>query len=202
MYAIVSVLCDEWLNSTADMVPTSPPYHEWFSGFSKRTRDLSKRSSWTDIWGITVRAHLEEILFQSFMALSDDPIRVLYFLVRGSGQLGTPILSGHSSSEFSTGIIAPPVLAASVMPSLQSILLQNNVQREALVKLIKSVDGTSGRISPGSARERELQALVAHLQQSNDDLGKQLQRMKAENAQSSTMGTPKSTGRDITFRMT
>ncbi|PIA40555.1 hypothetical protein AQUCO_02500337v1 [Aquilegia coerulea] len=105
---------------------------------------------------------------------------------------GTPTTSINPNSEL-TIPIAPTVLAASVLPSLQSILQQNNIQRETLVKLIKSVDGASefgdtgtsdqSQTSPGSARERELQVLVGHLQQSNEDLVKELQRLKLENSQ-------------------
>ncbi|KAF8399707.1 hypothetical protein HHK36_015577 [Tetracentron sinense] len=87
--------------------------------------------------------------------------------------------------------------ATSVLPSLQCILQQNTMQREQIIKLIKCVEQTSGQymdfheagtndllqISPASARERELESQVIHLQQSIGSLVEELQRQKMKNAQ-------------------
>ncbi|KAL5710795.1 non-specific serine/threonine protein kinase [Ranunculus cassubicifolius] len=113
-----------------------------------------------------------------------------------SGELspkGTSITSINSGENSSNIPIPPTTLVASILPSLQSILQQNTTQKETLVKLIKSVEGNfefpdlgcsdPQQVSTGSARERELQALVNQLQHSNDDLFKELQRLKTENAQ-------------------
>ncbi|PRQ53951.1 putative protein kinase STE-STE20-Fray family [Rosa chinensis] len=110
---------------------------------------------------------------------------------------------GSSNSFFSPvslGSSSPPssnVTAATVLPSLQCMLLQNTSQREEIVKLIKYVEHTSGmqgeitdvstsdllQIPPASCRERELQSLVINLQQSVGNLVEQLQRQKMKNAQ-------------------
>ncbi|XP_062010135.1 serine/threonine-protein kinase BLUS1 [Rosa rugosa] len=110
---------------------------------------------------------------------------------------------GSSNSFFSPvsgGSSSPPssnVTAATVLPSLQCMLLQNTSQREEIVKLIKYVEQTSGmqgeitdvstsdllQIPPASCRERELQSLVINLQQSVGNLVEQLQRQKMKNAQ-------------------
>ncbi|ONI19587.1 hypothetical protein PRUPE_3G286000 [Prunus persica] len=87
--------------------------------------------------------------------------------------------------------------AATVLPSLQCILQQNSLQREEIVKLIKyteQISGTQGECTDASSsdllqmplasgRERELQSLVIHLQQSVGNLVEQLQRQKLKNAQ-------------------
>ncbi|KAB5521102.1 hypothetical protein DKX38_025421 [Salix brachista] len=81
---------------------------------------------------------------------------------------------GGSASATTSNPAASPVL-----PSLQCILQQNNLQREEILKLIKYVEQTSGKllesgeaaandlllISPTWTRERELQAQVIGLQQ-------------------------------------
>ncbi|XP_043697504.1 uncharacterized protein LOC122648340 isoform X2 [Telopea speciosissima] len=77
------------------------------------------------------------------------------------------------------------------------MLLQNAKQKDLLIKMIKYVEQSSGhqaesadvgstellQISPASAREKELQAQVIHLQQSIDRLVEELQRLKMINAQ-------------------
>ncbi|KAF8408262.1 hypothetical protein HHK36_007411 [Tetracentron sinense] len=110
---------------------------------------------------------------------------------------------GASTNEFvnpvsgvSTSSTTPAITAASVLPSLQCIWQQNTMQREQIIKLIKCVEQTSGQytdfpeagtndlsqISPASARERELQSQVIHLQQSIGSLVEELQRQKLKNA--------------------
>ncbi|PIA61963.1 hypothetical protein AQUCO_00200156v1 [Aquilegia coerulea] len=97
----------------------------------------------------------------------------------------------------STIPIAPSVTSASVLPSLQYILQQNNMQREQIVKLIKFLEQTPGHHSevadasasdlsqgsPASARERELQGQVIQLQQSIGSIVEELQRQKMKNVQ-------------------
>ncbi|XP_011047307.1 PREDICTED: serine/threonine-protein kinase BLUS1 isoform X2 [Populus euphratica] len=87
--------------------------------------------------------------------------------------------------------------ASSVLPSLQCILQQNTLQREEILKLIKYVEQTSGKlvesgeaatndllqISPTWTREKELQAQFIGLQQSVGSLFEELQRQKMKNAQ-------------------
>ncbi|KAK9271545.1 hypothetical protein L1049_001905 [Liquidambar formosana] len=97
----------------------------------------------------------------------------------------------------STSPMTPSLAAASVLPSLQFILQQNAMQREEIIKLIKYVEQTSGKhiesaeagtndlsqISPASTRERELQNVLIHLQQSIGSLVEELQRQKMKNTQ-------------------
>ncbi|XP_034898707.1 serine/threonine-protein kinase BLUS1 isoform X2 [Populus alba] len=87
--------------------------------------------------------------------------------------------------------------ASSVLPSLQCILQQNTLQREEILKLIKYMEQTSGKlvesgeaatndllqISPTWTREKELQAQVIGLQQSVGSLFEELQRQKMKNVQ-------------------
>ncbi|XP_068642642.1 serine/threonine-protein kinase BLUS1-like isoform X2 [Aristolochia californica] len=97
----------------------------------------------------------------------------------------------------SCGPSSSTITAASVLPSLQYILQQNNMQREQIVKLIKCVEQASGYPDPidsgvngpaqfspaSSSRERELQSQVIQLQQSIGSLIEELQRAKVKNAQ-------------------
>ncbi|XP_052625412.1 serine/threonine-protein kinase BLUS1 [Lactuca sativa] len=98
-----------------------------------------------------------------------------------------------------SGITSPPAssIATSLLPSLQSILQHNALQREELYKLIKFVEQVSGNCMEygeagpnessqtplSSPRERELQSQVIQLQQRNGILAEQLQRQKMKNAQ-------------------
>ncbi|KAG9449949.1 hypothetical protein H6P81_009914 [Aristolochia fimbriata] len=101
--------------------------------------------------------------------------------------LPIPACGPSSSSTIST---------ASVLPSLQYILQQNNMQREQIVKLIKCVEQASGssdpidsgvngllQLSQATSRERELQSQVIQLQQSIGNLIEELQKVKMKNAQ-------------------
>ncbi|XWS44173.1 hypothetical protein CRYUN_Cryun15aG0021800 [Craigia yunnanensis] len=86
---------------------------------------------------------------------------------------------------------------SAVLPSLQCILQQNTMQREEIIRLIKYLEQTSGKlgdltevgnndlfqIPPSSARERELQSQVLQLQQSIGNLVEELQRQKMRNSQ-------------------
>ncbi|GMI86808.1 MITOGEN-ACTIVATED PROTEIN KINASE KINASE KINASE KINASE4, TARGET OF TEMPERATURE3 [Hibiscus trionum] len=85
--------------------------------------------------------------------------------------------------------------ASLVLPSLQSILQQNTMQREEIIRLIKYLEQTSGKfgdltevgsndllqIPQPSAREKELQSQVLQLQQSIGNLFEELQRQKSKN---------------------
>lgn len=100
----------------------------------------------------------------------------------------------------SEGSASPTTLtlsAAAVLPSLQCILQQNNMQREEILRLIKYAEQTSGNsmelsevgtnelslIPSASTRERELQSQMIQLQQSIGSLVEELQRQKMKNAQ-------------------
>ncbi|TYJ14325.1 hypothetical protein E1A91_A10G111000v1 [Gossypium mustelinum] len=89
----------------------------------------------------------------------------------------------------STGGPSPNVTASAILPSLQYILQQNTVQREELIRLIKYLEQTSGKlgdlteIPPSSARERELQSQLFQLQQRIGDLAGELQNQKVKNLQ-------------------
>ncbi|KAK6798763.1 hypothetical protein RDI58_006466 [Solanum bulbocastanum] len=101
-------------------------------------------------------------------------------------------VQGGSTSAINLGLAA-----ASLLPTLQCILQQNNLQREELVKLIKFTErgsvnpidlaeaGTSDlpQTPATSVRERELQSMVIQLQQSIGSLVEELQRQKMKNVQ-------------------
>ncbi|KAI3503447.1 hypothetical protein L1887_31888 [Cichorium endivia] len=104
--------------------------------------------------------------------------------------LKSPVINSNIN-----GIPSPP--ATSVLPSLQTILQHNTLQREELYKLIKFVEQISGnsmeymetgpnessQTALTSPREIELQSQVIQLQQRNGILSEQLQRQKIKNAQ-------------------
>ncbi|XP_073309793.1 serine/threonine-protein kinase BLUS1-like isoform X2 [Primulina huaijiensis] len=108
-----------------------------------------------------------------------------------------PLNSNNPHFGASSSQIVPSVTAASVLPSLQGILLQNSMQREDMIKLIKFVEQTSVnptenseagmndlmQASPTSAKERELQAQVIQMQQSIGSMVEELQRLKTRNTQ-------------------
>ncbi|KAK3183570.1 hypothetical protein Dsin_030856 [Dipteronia sinensis] len=91
----------------------------------------------------------------------------------------------------------PNFTAASLLPSLQCVLQQNTMQREEIIRLIKYVEETSGKlaesaeasnndllqITPASTRERELHSQMILLQQRIGSLVEELQRQKLKNAQ-------------------
>lgn len=93
------------------------------------------------------------------------------------------------------GLMPSHLSASAVLPALQYILQQNNLQKDEIIKLIKhlelgnlceSADATSNGISqtlPVSAREGELLAQVVQLQQRIGSLVDELQRQKLKNAQ-------------------
>ncbi|KAJ4729228.1 Protein kinase [Melia azedarach] len=92
---------------------------------------------------------------------------------------------------------APNFTAASLLPSLQFILQQNTVQRDEIIRLIKYVEETSGKlpesgdvgtndllqIIPASSKEKELQSQMMFLQQRIGGLTEELQRQRIKNAQ-------------------
>ncbi|KAK2661765.1 hypothetical protein Ddye_000339 [Dipteronia dyeriana] len=91
----------------------------------------------------------------------------------------------------------PNFIAASLLLSLQCVLQQNTMQREEIIRLIKYVEETSGKlaesaeasnndllqITPASTRERELHSQMILLQQRIGSLVEELQRQKLKNAQ-------------------
>ncbi|BBH00414.1 Protein kinase superfamily protein [Prunus dulcis] len=88
---------------------------------------------------------------------------------------------GGSTSPATTNLAA-----ANVLPSLQCILQQNSLQRLHTGTQGECTDASSSdllQMPLASGRERELQSLVIHLQQSVGNLVEQLQRQKLKNAQ-------------------
>lgn len=90
----------------------------------------------------------------------------------------TPFSGGSSIST------SPSITTTSVLQSLQYILLQNNTQREQILKLIKLLEQSSGQEgSQASSRERDLQGQVNRLQNSIGGVVEELQRLKMRNNQ-------------------
>ncbi|KAL3526416.1 hypothetical protein ACH5RR_011072 [Cinchona calisaya] len=116
-----------------------------------------------------------------------------------SADLGPKVPMNTFSGAVSGGLTIPTtssLTAASLLPSLQCILQQNNMQREEIIKLIKYVEQSSGSMEfaeassndlsqmlPSNSREKELQFQVIQLQQSIGILVEELQRQKLKNAQ-------------------
>ncbi|GMI68397.1 MITOGEN-ACTIVATED PROTEIN KINASE KINASE KINASE KINASE4, TARGET OF TEMPERATURE3 [Hibiscus trionum] len=108
---------------------------------------------------------------------------------------------GPSNYRFnpSTGSLTSPAslntTTSLFLPCLQSILQQNTVQREEIVRMIKYLEQTSGKLGDStvvgsndllqiplpSERERELQSQVLQLQHSVRNLFEELQRQKSKN---------------------
>ncbi|KAK9277605.1 hypothetical protein L1049_007150 [Liquidambar formosana] len=104
--------------------------------------------------------------------------------------LGIPSVGGSISSATNT--------AASLLSLFQFILQQNAMQREQIMRLIRYVDQTNGhhmeyadvagtnehlQVSLASAKEKDLQSRVIHMQQSIEELVEELQEQKMKNAQ-------------------
>ncbi|PSS30381.1 Serine/threonine-protein kinase [Actinidia chinensis var. chinensis] len=112
-----------------------------------------------------------------------------------SAELSPKVPTNCFFNPLSGGLASPTLPAALVIPSLQCILQQNNMQRDEILRLIKQVEQTSGNtmefsdmganslITPTSTRERELQTQVIQLQQSIGSLVEELQRQKVKNTQ-------------------
>lgn len=116
-----------------------------------------------------------------------------------SADLNPKVPVNSSFNSLSGGLSSPgtsSLSAASILPSLQCILQQNNMQREEIIKLIKYVEQSPVSIEfteagandllqlpPPTARERELQSQVIQLQQSIGSLVEELQRQKLKNVQ-------------------
>ncbi|KAG7550661.1 Protein kinase domain [Arabidopsis thaliana x Arabidopsis arenosa] len=101
---------------------------------------------------------------------------------------------------FSGGSSSPSSLnatTASILPSIQSLLQQNAMQREEILRLIKYLEQTSAKqpgspetyvdellqTPPATSRERELQSQVMLLQQSFSSLTEELKKQKQKNGQ-------------------
>ncbi|KAK1326903.1 Calcium-dependent protein kinase 8 [Acorus calamus] len=106
---------------------------------------------------------------------------------------GTSTTNCSANTGASTNSTITP---ASILPSLQYMLQQNNMQREQIIKLIRSMEQMSGQNMelsdarssdllqvPATSRERELQTYMATLQQSIWNLVEELHRMKIRNTQ-------------------
>ncbi|KZV54854.1 hypothetical protein F511_39718 [Dorcoceras hygrometricum] len=108
----------------------------------------------------------------------------------------TLINSNNPTFGASSSQIVPSVTATSVLPSLQGILLQNTMQREEIIKLIKFLEQSSVNATENSeagmhdlqamatsAKERELQAQVIQMQQSIGSMVEELQMLRTRNTQ-------------------
>ncbi|VVB14510.1 unnamed protein product [Arabis nemorensis] len=112
----------------------------------------------------------------------------------------SPKGSTNSFTPFSGGSSSPSSLnatTASILPSIQSILQQNAMQRDEILRLIKYVEQTSVKqpgspetsidellqTPPATPRERELQSQVMLLQQSFWSLTEELKKQKQKNGQ-------------------
>lgn len=107
-----------------------------------------------------------------------------------AGHKVTPSENGAANSVSGTN-------AASVVPVLQLLLQQNNMQKETIASLIKSVEQTNGhqaeahsidtsdssQLPRNSSRVKELQTYATQLQQSIWNLSNELQRLRTKNAQ-------------------
>ncbi|KAK4751515.1 hypothetical protein SAY87_004997 [Trapa incisa] len=105
----------------------------------------------------------------------------------------TDLLPKGSASGFTT----PNPAMRSILPSLNSILQQNAMQREEILKLMKHVEQMTDKQSetfdlisnellqapPATAKEKELQSLAIHLQQINESLNEDLHKHRTRNAQ-------------------
>ncbi|CAF2347071.1 unnamed protein product [Brassica rapa subsp. narinosa] len=103
----------------------------------------------------------------------------------------TPFSSGGSSSPSS-------LTTASILPSVQSMLQHNTMQREEILRVLKHLEQTSVKQQPGSpetsvdellqmtpatARERELQTQLMLMQQSFLSLTEEVKKLKQRNGQ-------------------
>ncbi|CAN7068140.1 unnamed protein product [Brassica rapa subsp. trilocularis] len=100
---------------------------------------------------------------------------------------------------FSGGSSSPSSLTtASILPSVQSMLQHNTMQREEILRVIKHLEQTSVKQQPGSpetsvdellqmtpatARERELQTQLMLMQQSFLSLTEEVKKLKQRNGQ-------------------
>ncbi|KAL8139512.1 hypothetical protein V2J09_005533 [Rumex salicifolius] len=89
----------------------------------------------------------------------------------------------------SAGQGAQNITAASVLPSLQCILQQNNMQRSSgnSVDTADAVSNDSIQASPLPSRQGELMSQIIHMQQRIGSLVEELQRQKLKNAQVSAL---------------
>ncbi|CAN8256300.1 unnamed protein product [Cochlearia groenlandica] len=117
-----------------------------------------------------------------------------------SAELSPKGSTNSTLTPFGGGSSSPSSLnatTASILPSIQSILQQNTMQREEILRLIKYVEQTSVKqpgspetnvdellqMSPATPRERELQSQVIALQQSFRSLTEEVKKQKQRNGQ-------------------
>ncbi|KAL0381727.1 UNVERIFIED_CONTAM: Serine/threonine-protein kinase fray2 [Sesamum angustifolium] len=113
-------------------------------------------------------------------------------LIQGPINIFSPISGGSTNSRMASSA------ASSFLQSLRFILQQNTKQREELLKMIKSVEETSGNfaelteasmfdlsliVPPASVKEQELQAQLIQMQQRVGSLVEEVQRVKTKNVQ-------------------
>ncbi|KAM0913224.1 hypothetical protein ACQ4PT_012288 [Festuca glaucescens] len=116
-----------------------------------------------------------------FQVTSDNPAQ----------KIAPPVSS--SRTNLSSGVIRPASNLSTILPTLQFLMQQNNMQKEVLSRLISSVEETSDSSdastvsssqSPGSlVREKGLESYVVHLQRSVTELAEEVQRLKLRNNQ-------------------
>ncbi|CAM0912131.1 unnamed protein product [Alopecurus aequalis] len=101
--------------------------------------------------------------------------------------------ASSSRTNLSSGVTRPVSNSSTILPTLQFLMQQNDMQKEVLSRLISSIEETSDSSdastvsssqSPGSlVREKGLESYVVHLQRSVTELAEEVQRLKLRNNQ-------------------
>ncbi|XP_047075617.1 serine/threonine-protein kinase BLUS1-like [Lolium rigidum] len=101
--------------------------------------------------------------------------------------------ASSSRTNLSSGVTRPSSNSSTILPTLQFLMQQNNMQKEVLSRLISSVEETcdssdastvsSSQSSGSLVREKGLESYVVHLQRSVTELAEEVQRLKLRNNQ-------------------
>uniref|UniRef100_A0ACD6AEC3 Uncharacterized protein n=1 Tax=Avena sativa TaxID=4498 RepID=A0ACD6AEC3_AVESA len=117
-----------------------------------------------------------------FQVTSDNPTQKV-----------APPASSSSRTNLSSGVTRPTSNSSTILPTLQFLMQQNNMQKEVLSRLISSIEETSdssdastvssSQSSGSLVREKGLESYVIHLQRSVTELAEEVQRLKLRNNQ-------------------
>ncbi|XP_047077003.1 serine/threonine-protein kinase BLUS1-like [Lolium rigidum] len=101
--------------------------------------------------------------------------------------------ASSSRTNLPSGVTRPASNSSTILPTLQFLMQQNNMQKEVLSRLISSVEETSdtpdastvssSQSSGSLVREKGLESYVVHLQRSVTELAEEVQRLKLRNIQ-------------------